>query len=127
MTPRLKKLLLLQGGAGGWLPKGFTELDYLESSGTQYIDTKITGNSETAVRSKFQAVYKASEGMRVYGSYSAGRHITFYASKAGGNCRFGNETQLVVVPDSKVVTTIQDKSGVLVNGEFFAYGQGVDF
>lgn len=40
MTPRLKKLLLLQP-SGGWLPKGYTELEYLWSSGTQYIDTGI--------------------------------------------------------------------------------------
>ncbi len=29
--------MMLLRKAGGWLPKGFTELDYLESSGTQYI------------------------------------------------------------------------------------------
>ena len=40
LAPRLK-LTLLQGVAGGWLPKGFTELEYLESSGTQFIDTGI--------------------------------------------------------------------------------------
>lgn len=33
MTPRLKKLLLLQP-SGGWLPTGFTELEYLESPST---------------------------------------------------------------------------------------------
>lgn len=37
LAPRLR-LTLLQGVAGGWLPTGFTELEYLESSGTQYID-----------------------------------------------------------------------------------------
>ena len=37
LAPRLK-LTLLQGVAGGWLPAGFTELEYLESSGTQFID-----------------------------------------------------------------------------------------
>ena len=36
MTPRLKKLLLLQP-SGGLLPKGHTELEYIESSGTQYL------------------------------------------------------------------------------------------
>lgn len=33
LAPRLK-LALLQGGAGGWLPKGFTELEYLEHPST---------------------------------------------------------------------------------------------
>ena len=40
LAPRLK-LTLLQSVAGGVLPRGFTELEYLESSGTQYIDTGI--------------------------------------------------------------------------------------
>lgn len=40
LAPRLK-LSLLQGGAGGWLPKGFTELEYIESSGTQWIITDV--------------------------------------------------------------------------------------
>lgn len=36
----------MQGGAGGWLPKGFTELEWLESSGTQYIDTGLSPSVE---------------------------------------------------------------------------------
>lgn len=36
LAPRLK-LTLLQGVAGGLLPKGYTELEYLEASGTQWI------------------------------------------------------------------------------------------
>ena len=40
LAPRTK-LHLLMGGAGGWLPRGFTELEYLEASGTQWIDTGI--------------------------------------------------------------------------------------
>ena len=41
-APRLK-LALLQGVAGGWLPKGYVELEYIETSGTQYIDTGLRG------------------------------------------------------------------------------------
>lgn len=46
LAPR-QKLTLLQGVAGGWLPKGFTELEYLESSGSQYIDTRIVPQTDT--------------------------------------------------------------------------------
>lgn len=42
LAPR-RKLALLQGVAGGWLPAGFTELEYLESSGTQFLDTGLSG------------------------------------------------------------------------------------
>ena len=33
---------------GGKLPKGYTELEYLESTGTQYIDTGINTNTTTS-------------------------------------------------------------------------------
>ena len=33
----------------GRLPKGYTELEYLESSGTQYIDTGFNANQDTQV------------------------------------------------------------------------------
>lgn len=45
-APRLR-LALLQGVAGGWLPKGFTELEYLESSGTQNIKVPAPNLMET--------------------------------------------------------------------------------
>ena len=48
LAPR-QRLTLLQGVAGGWLPKGYTELEYLESSGTQYIDTGEFLDSEWSV------------------------------------------------------------------------------
>lgn len=53
LAPRLK-LTLLQGVAGGVLPKGYTELEYLESSGTQWINTLLYlhGNS----RVEFEAM-----------------------------------------------------------------------
>lgn len=49
LAPRTK-LHLLMGGAGGWLPKGFTELEYLESSGTQYIDTSVEMTDDTRIK-----------------------------------------------------------------------------
>lgn len=51
LAPR-RKLALLQGVAGGWLPKGFTELEWLETSGTQYIDTGIITNGSHALEIK---------------------------------------------------------------------------
>lgn len=43
------KLLLRK--AGGLLPRGFTELEYLESSGTQYIDTGIATDGTYTISS----------------------------------------------------------------------------
>lgn len=43
-----------QGGGGGnsRLPSGYTELQYIESSGTQYIDTGIKPNQDTQVTAR---------------------------------------------------------------------------
>jgi hypothetical protein len=48
VAPRLR-LTLLQGVAGGLLPAGYMELEYLESSGTQYIDTGIIPTANTGL------------------------------------------------------------------------------
>lgn len=53
LAPRLR-LTLLQGVAGGWLPAGFTELEYLESSGTQYIDTGIVTDGTYTISARMQ-------------------------------------------------------------------------
>lgn len=54
MTPRLKNLLLLQGVAGGLLPRGFTELEYLESSGTQYVNTNLSVDASYGARVEWE-------------------------------------------------------------------------
>lgn len=53
LAPRLK-LALLQGVAGGWLPKGYTELEYLQSSGSQYIDTGIATDGNYTISCRLQ-------------------------------------------------------------------------
>lgn len=123
LAPRLK-LTLLQGVAGGWLPKGFTELEYLESSGTQYIDTGILGNNETEIRCRFRINKYSVSGQRVYGSYATNKNITYYANAgSGGNVRFGVDSLLIVTPAEETISSVQNASGVSVNGDFKPYTQ----
>ena len=42
--------------AAGTLPSGYVELEYLESSGTQYINTEIVPKSTTRIVSDFSFV-----------------------------------------------------------------------
>ncbi len=73
LAPRLR-LTLLQGVAGGLLPRGFTELEYLESSGTQYINTGIVTDGTytifTTLRGKNQGSSNHSYGWRYDNSSS---------------------------------------------------------
>lgn len=41
--------MLNKSSGGGILPAGYTAVDYLESSGTQYIDTGISPNEQTGI------------------------------------------------------------------------------
>lgn len=101
LAPRLK-LTLLQGVAGGWLPKGFTELEYLESSGTQYIELpdvfrisqEYNPKSGIKIRSKdYKLVnnnYIFNIDVEVYGSnrqffYMGMRNTTYEALGMGIN------------------------------------------
>lgn len=69
LAPRLT-LALLQGVAGGWLPKGFTLLEYLESSGTQFIDTGVLLDTSCGVNvtAANTALNNNADGICIYGA-----------------------------------------------------------
>lgn len=82
LAPRTK-LHLLMGGAGGWLPAGFTELEYLESSGTQYIDTGIVKSGEYRARFEYAAPAKYINGIMfgwkyIYQSTDCEKSFSFF-------------------------------------------------
>lgn len=60
------------------LPVGFTELEYLESSGTQYIDTGIYLSNRHNVALTMQQVQSSASSGAVFGSQDAG-NATDYA------------------------------------------------
>ena len=54
--------MVYSAGGGGRLPAEFTELAYIESSGTQYINTGYTPTLNSKIRVKFAPVTKNSIG-----------------------------------------------------------------
>lgn len=76
LAPRLK-LTLLQGVAGGLLPKGYTELEYLWSSGTQWIDTKVSPIGTEYVYAEAEIVKVVSGFKAIFGSSSASSDTLF--------------------------------------------------
>lgn len=73
LAPRLK-LTLLQGVAGGVLPEGFTELEYLESSGTQYLRLPALNiTSDDSVNLDFSvSAYSGAAADGVFSAYKFG-------------------------------------------------------
>ena len=87
------------------LPDGYTQLEYIESSGTQYIDTGIKGNGTTKVHIKTRYYTTTSTGGsgRIFGSRDAAAVNAFAVGSASGTAStsstvaffFGNQSYLV--------------------------------
>lgn len=63
--------------AAGTLPSGYVELEYLESSGTQYINTGIVPKSTTRVVIDFSYTEAPSSSMAASGWVSGGKQFWF--------------------------------------------------
>ena len=94
-TDKLQKVLLGGGCEQRNLPSGYTQVEYIESSGTQYIDTGYKPNVNTsinikyypAVSSTFMCLYGVQNSRtlnRFYGLISATQFKVQINSNAGG-------------------------------------------
>lgn len=90
LAPRLK-LTLLQGVAGGLLPKGYTELEYLESSGTQYINTQHIPDTNTGLYNRY--AYTTNSAGQSFGVKQSNSQLLINARYAlGASNGFGWNT-----------------------------------
>ncbi len=118
----------------GWkvvnVPSGYTQLEYIQSTGTQYIDTGYTPNQNTEIVAKTMAT---TTGKYIYGVTSSGntRSLTAYFSSSA-NWRF--EAGAVTVASATAYTastvhdSIQNKDGVWIDGtKIGSYNNIADF
>lgn len=122
LAPRLR-LALLQGVAGGLLPAGFTELEYLETSGTQHIliaDLFSTNND--AARIVFNASDSLDGTQVLFGSRRKWRERALSVSldkTSSSYAQFGAQAQ--IFDFSQLFNTkaeiVISQSGCLVNSE----------
>lgn len=59
------------------LPSGYTELEYIQSSGTQYIDTGLKPNQDTRVVTKFDMTQTDTAWRKLWGSGSGSYDLDF--------------------------------------------------
>ena len=73
------------------LPEGYTAVDYLQSSGTQYIDTgrKLTQDSDITI--DFMIVGKISRNAGIFGSRQSARENNLALSQDGGSNYFAGD------------------------------------
>lgn len=62
---------------GPKLPSGYTELEYIQSSGTQYIDTGFKPNQDTRVVTKFDMIQTDTTWRKLWGSASGTYNLDF--------------------------------------------------
>lgn len=78
-----------KGGGGGRLPSGYTELQYIESTGTQWIDTGITPTQDYILYTK--VAFLGSSGTNVLGTRNSSNDTTnrFGIISFGASALFG--------------------------------------
>lgn len=103
------------------LPNTYQQVEYLEASGTQYIDTNFTPNINTKAYAEF---YVSTIPCGLYSSDSGASLSTNFSSyiSSGGKWRFGSGSATVPISNNTFYTSIQDKIGITINGtNFYEY------
>ena len=68
---------IFQFVSGPKLPSGYTELEYIQSSGTQYIDTGFKPNQDSRVVTKFDMIQTDTAWRKLWGSGSGSYNLDF--------------------------------------------------
>ena len=83
------RVTTLEENAGG-LPSEFTELRYIQSSGTQYIDTRFKPNQNTKIIVDFQATNTSSHVFGARTKYQSNAFALYWASNSAACIQVGN-------------------------------------
>lgn len=99
------------------LPKGFKRLEYIQSSGTQYINTEFNPNSNTRV--VMDLLYTGNESIsNEFGAWNGSSKDAFICLTTGKNNLYpfyGNTSQTVSVNRTERHTVDMDKNVVKLN------------
>ena len=109
---------IFQYVAGPLLPDGYTQLEYIQSSGSQYINTKFKPNQDTKI--SITVDFPLSGTSWLYGGRtSAGSNSLGFLCESGSRYRFdyaSSNNALTVKPTGKF-TIDSDKNKCYINGE----------
>lgn len=102
------------------LPAGYTELEYIESTGTQYIDTGFKPNQDTRVTLDAEVLTRKAQmsffGTRVSTSSKRYEFITNSSSGDSFYSPYNNSAQTVISLANNRVYIDKDKNTTYVNG-----------
>lgn len=108
---------------GSVVPEGYTELPYIESSGTQYIDTGVSGQGGVKVKGTLCFVSAVDQYDTICGSQASGgttdrnAQIMRYARTNDYACWSGSrydDTRVTIVYDDLVDVTCDNRNSAVV-------------
>ena len=105
------------------LPAGYTELEYIEATGTQYIDTGVTLTNNSTFELEFQLT-EQQYGKGIYGSYTSGGSrfegiLRKTTQSSPGNIEYGfnNEFKMDITQDLNKHVLKQEKDKFYYDGD----------
>ena len=131
-TYQNEKFMLKLGGEADKLPEGHTQLEYIESTGEQYINLGFVPDSNTRVVYEFEVVKEPSATLKIFAARTSSTYQFCLAIVPGSGYRtdYGGTRQSItsvpvlghhVVDKNKNVTTI-DGVSVTNTAETFSTG-----
>lgn len=97
------------------LPDNYTELEYIESTGTQYIDTGIKSiKAPYIMEFKFYRNDEGNSDMTIFGQRSLGKFVNAYSTYY--ETVFGNTAANTQLKKTEVLMILDSQKGVFQNG-----------
>ena len=93
------------------LPSGFTELEYIQSSGTQYINTGVKPNGAMSVCVDFQMINQGTDQRGVFGSRpgTSGR-FTMFTGKSASSLQIDYGTYASLASENASISSLNTNS-----------------
>lgn len=115
-----------------YVEKKFKKIMYLESSGTQYIDTGVYGGSNTRIKMKFQMVTKpTTDYMTVYGIWNSRtqNRLFYYTSTSKYATQYYTllKQGMTIPTDDSIIEIDQNRNVYKVNGNTVYTGSSTSF
>ena len=116
----IDNILIYGNSVQSKLPEGYTQLEYIESTGTQYIDANINANTNTKVEEKFKTQNVIDDngflfGSRIsiwsnsFGVFYSGEYIGRFSS----NTNYGSRK---IFKKNEIIELSLSKDGFIING-----------
>ena len=86
------------------LPSGYTQLEYIESTGEQYIDTGVVANTLTSVAMNFEWLGTNTAWMTVFGSYDNGNYFSLWHQNTSDFKAYMGTSNYAITDSSKNIS-----------------------